>query len=83
MFHHYNHRTQNTFVYCGQLNALEGFAWVIWYVFVSFHLPRVSVELIAFVCDRVLVTFAIIVVFVRGIIAARRGDGFRGPLMSV
>lgn len=23
--------TQNTFVYCGQLNALEGFAWVIWY----------------------------------------------------
>jgi len=56
-----NCSTQNTFVYCGQLNALEGFAWVIW----------------------VLVTFAIIVVFIRGVTAARRGDGFRGPLRSV
>ncbi|KIJ66548.1 hypothetical protein HYDPIDRAFT_86654 [Hydnomerulius pinastri MD-312] len=53
-----NCRTQNVFVYCGQLNALEGFAWVIW----------------------ILVTFAIIVVAIRGVISARRGDGMRGPL---
>ncbi|KAJ7215312.1 hypothetical protein B0H12DRAFT_1205670 [Mycena haematopus] len=50
---------QNTYVYCNQLNALEGFAWVEW----------------------VLVTFAIIVVIVRGISAARRGDGYRGSLV--
>ncbi|KAF8131523.1 hypothetical protein EV363DRAFT_1164973 [Boletus edulis] len=50
---------QTVFVYCGQLNALEGFAWVIW----------------------IIVTFAIIVVAIRGVIAARRGDGLRGPLV--
>ncbi|KAG1813883.1 uncharacterized protein BJ212DRAFT_1364293 [Suillus subaureus] len=44
----------------GKLNALEGFAWVIW----------------------ILVTFAILVVLIRGIIAARRGDGMRGPLIA-
>ncbi|KAH7889480.1 hypothetical protein F5I97DRAFT_1801281 [Phlebopus sp. FC_14] len=55
-----NCRTQDIFVYCGQLNALEGFAWVIW----------------------ILVTFAIIVVAIRGILAARRGDGVRGPLIA-
>jgi len=48
------------FVYCGQLNALEGFAWVIW----------------------ILITFAIIIVFLRGISAARRGDGLRGHLIA-
>ncbi|KAF7436133.1 hypothetical protein PC9H_002959 [Pleurotus ostreatus] len=46
--------------YCGQLNALEGFAWVEW----------------------VLVTLAIVVVLARGISAARRGDGYRGPLVA-
>ncbi|KAG1730703.1 uncharacterized protein EDB91DRAFT_1252564 [Suillus paluster] len=55
-----NCTTQNVFVYCGQLNALEGFAWVIW----------------------LLVTFAIFVVLIRGILAARRGDGMRGPLIA-
>lgn len=55
-----NCNTQSMFVYCGQLNALEGFAWVIW----------------------ILVTFAILVVLIRGIIAARRGDGMRGPLIA-
>ncbi|KAG9313856.1 hypothetical protein JVU11DRAFT_4623 [Chiua virens] len=46
-------------VYCGQLNALEAFAWIIW----------------------ITVTFAIIVAAARGIIAARRGDGLKGPLV--
>ncbi|KAG1886282.1 hypothetical protein F4604DRAFT_1918008 [Suillus subluteus] len=54
-----NCNTEFVFVYCGQLNALEGFAWVIW----------------------ILVTFAILVVLIRGISAARRGDGMRGPLI--
>ncbi|KAI0701265.1 hypothetical protein C8T65DRAFT_275671 [Cerioporus squamosus] len=48
------------FTYCGQLNALEAFAWIIW----------------------ILVTFALLVVFFRGISASRRGDGFRGGLIA-
>ncbi|KAJ7089506.1 hypothetical protein C8R43DRAFT_1050624 [Mycena crocata] len=51
--------TQDVFVYCNQLNALEAFAWIIW----------------------ILVTFAIIVVIVRGVSASRRGDGYRGGLV--
>ncbi|KAI9569420.1 hypothetical protein HD554DRAFT_520455 [Boletus coccyginus] len=47
------------FVYCGQLNALEAFAWIIWIV----------------------VTFAVVIVAIRGVIAARRGDGMKGPLV--
>lgn len=54
-----NCKTQDVYVYCNQLNALEGFAWAEW----------------------ILVTFAIIVVLTRGIIAARRGDGYRGSLV--
>ncbi|KAI0801386.1 hypothetical protein C8Q74DRAFT_1190521 [Fomes fomentarius] len=46
--------------YCGQLNALEGFAWLIW----------------------LFVTFALLVVFFRGISASRRGDGYRGSLVA-
>ncbi|KAI0673934.1 hypothetical protein C8Q78DRAFT_661244 [Trametes maxima] len=48
------------FTYCGQLNALEGFSWVVW----------------------IFVTFALLVVFLRGIAASRRGDGFRGGLVA-
>jgi hypothetical protein len=51
--------TQFVFVYCGQLNALETFAWMIW----------------------IMVTFSIVVVAIRGVIAARRGDGLKGPLI--
>ncbi|KAF8191642.1 hypothetical protein K438DRAFT_1675742 [Mycena galopus ATCC 62051] len=54
-----NCKTQDAYVYCNQLNALEGFAWLEW----------------------LLVTFAIVVVLVRGILAARRGDGYRGSLV--
>ena len=32
--------TQTEFVYCGHLNALSGFAWLIWFVF--FPLPTLS-----------------------------------------
>ncbi|KAJ7778807.1 hypothetical protein DFH07DRAFT_796059 [Mycena maculata] len=54
-----NCKTQDVYVYCNQLNALEGFAWLEW----------------------LLVTFAIVVVLVRGISAARRGDGYGGSLV--
>ncbi|KAJ7290133.1 hypothetical protein C8J57DRAFT_1275212 [Mycena rebaudengoi] len=54
-----NCETQDVFVYCNQLNALEGFAWIEW----------------------LLVTFAIIVVFVRAIASSRRGDGLQGSLI--
>jgi len=54
-----NCSTQKEFVYCSQLNALEGFAWVEWG----------------------LITFAVFFVLIRGIIAARRGDGYRGSLV--
>jgi hypothetical protein len=32
--------------------------------------------------NRIMVTFAIIIVFIRGVSAARRGDGIRGHLVS-
>ncbi|PFH46654.1 hypothetical protein AMATHDRAFT_154152, partial [Amanita thiersii Skay4041] len=54
-----NCSTQTRFVYCGQLNALEAFAWMIW----------------------VVLTIAIITVIVRGIVAAKRGDGYGGALV--
>lgn len=54
-----NCKAQDAYVYCNQLNALEGFAWLEW----------------------LLVTFAIVVVLIRGIVAARRGDGYRGGLV--
>ncbi|KAF9007954.1 hypothetical protein BDQ17DRAFT_1539681 [Cyathus striatus] len=54
-----NCKTQDLFQYCGQLNALEGFAWLIW----------------------ILLTFIFIVVLIRGISAARRGDGYGGGLV--
>jgi hypothetical protein len=50
-----------TIVYCGQLNALEGFAWLIW----------------------VLLTFMLILVLIRGIKVARRGDGIAGAMVEV
>ncbi|KAJ7491028.1 hypothetical protein FB451DRAFT_1124642 [Mycena latifolia] len=54
-----NCKSQDVYVYCNQLNALEAFAWVEW----------------------LLITFAVIFVLVRGIIAARRGDGYGGALI--
>jgi hypothetical protein len=55
-----NCATQDTFVYCNQLNAMMAFAWIV----------------------AVLVTFALVFVLVRGISAARRGDGYRGQLVT-
>ncbi|KAJ6479336.1 hypothetical protein C8R47DRAFT_1137884 [Mycena vitilis] len=54
-----NCKTQDVFVYCNQLNALEAFAWLEW----------------------ILVTFAILVVLIRGIQASRNGSGYRGGLV--
>ncbi|KAI0095124.1 hypothetical protein BDY19DRAFT_916383 [Irpex rosettiformis] len=47
--------------YCGQLNALEAFAWI----------------------EFVMTTFALVVITLRGVASARRGDGFRGQMVSV
>jgi len=55
-----NCKTQDFFVYCGQLNAVEGFAWVIW----------------------ITLTFTLIFVLIRGISAAKRGDGYGGGLVA-
>ncbi|KAF9055554.1 hypothetical protein BJ165DRAFT_1398385 [Panaeolus papilionaceus] len=52
--------TEEKFVYCGQLNALQGFNWLIW----------------------VLLTFIVIWVLIRGIQAARRGEGFGGSMVE-
>ncbi|TFY80228.1 hypothetical protein EWM64_g3781 [Hericium alpestre] len=46
--------------YCGQLNALEAFAWIEW----------------------VLTTFAIFMLLIVGFRSLRRGDGFRGQLVT-
>lgn len=37
-----NCSVQTKFVYCGQLNALEGFAWLIWFAFSPFTLSQHS-----------------------------------------
>ncbi|KAF9461971.1 hypothetical protein BDZ94DRAFT_1166796 [Collybia nuda] len=55
-----NCSNQSIFVYCGQLNALEAFCWIIW----------------------IIITIALIVVIIRGVSAARRGDGYRGGLVA-
>ncbi|KAF9260737.1 hypothetical protein L218DRAFT_1002475 [Marasmius fiardii PR-910] len=47
------------YAYCGQLNALEAFAWIEW----------------------LLTTIALIVVILRAITVARRGDGIGGSLV--
>ncbi|CAA7261317.1 unnamed protein product [Cyclocybe aegerita] len=55
-----NCSTQTVFVFCGQLNALEGFAWLIW----------------------VMITFSLVLVLVRGIQSAKRGDGYGAGLVD-
>jgi len=67
-------------VYCGQLNALEGFAWIIWCVSPAPSPPRKITEEISF-C-RIIVTVLLIFVVIRGVAAARRGDGYRGQLVA-
>ncbi|KAF8630693.1 hypothetical protein AX15_002767 [Amanita polypyramis BW_CC] len=52
--------TQTLFVFCGQLNALEAFSWMIW----------------------IILTIAIFLVIVRGVLAARRGEGYGGSLIE-
>jgi len=74
-----SYRTQDIFVYCDQLNALEGFAWVEWYVQ---HDDQNRLSNSDTRINRILVTFLLIVVLIRGITAARRGDGYRGGLVS-
>jgi len=63
------------FVYCGQLNALEAFAWIEWWVF-SKHITNV----IEILC-RSFLTFGFVFVIIVAIRAGRRGDGYRGPVV--
>ncbi|KAF8638396.1 hypothetical protein AX17_002239 [Amanita inopinata Kibby_2008] len=52
--------TQVKFLFCGQLNTLEAFAWMIWIV----------------------LTIAIIAAVIRGIVAAKAGEGYGGGLVK-
>ncbi|KAF8868885.1 hypothetical protein CPB84DRAFT_1805999 [Gymnopilus junonius] len=56
-----NCKVNTAFFYCEHLNALMGFAWLIF----------------------ILLTIILILVLIRGIISAKRGDGYRGALLDV
>jgi hypothetical protein len=71
-----NCSNQNEFSYCGQLNALEAFAWIEWFVIFFVSIPIINGAI-----DRILATLALVVVLIRGISASRRGDGYRGSLV--
>jgi hypothetical protein len=78
---------QNFFAYCGQINAVEGFAWLIWCV-ALFHscllnLPtHISIITSTPSHHRILVTITLIMVIIRGIAAARSGAGYGGGLVG-
>lgn len=65
------------FAYPVQLNALQGFAWVTEYVTLT-YVYYFLIQTLA----RALVTFALLAVVIRGILAIRRGDGMRGQLIA-
>ncbi len=66
------------FVYCGQLNALEGFAWLIWFVFESTTRPAPNACFI----HRVILTLILIVLLIRGIMSGKNGNGVQGGLVD-
>jgi hypothetical protein len=73
-----NCHIQDKFVYCGHLNALEGFAWLIWFVF----LPTLHGNTLTIVY-RVLLTFMLFFVLIRGIMGAKRGEGVTASMVEV
>jgi hypothetical protein len=68
-----------SFAYCGQLNALEGFAWLVWFVF---FFPTLQGSKFTIVY-RLLLTFTLLFVLVRGIMGARRGEAVTAPMVEV
>lgn len=73
-----NCNAQDKFVYCGHLNALEGFAWLIWFVFI---LTLQGNELTT--VYRLVLTLMLLFVAIRGIMGARRGDDVTAPMVEV
>ena len=65
-------------MYCTQLNAMMGFAWV--QAYAISHLHDCSRSLMK--NSRILVTISIIIVLLLGIASARRGDGYQGQLVT-
>ena len=72
--------TQTEFVYCGHLNALSGFAWMIWFVLFS-SLTHKQLKLI--IVYRVVLTFVFLFVIIQGIMRMRRGEGVASPMVEV
>jgi hypothetical protein len=72
--------TQTEFVYCGQLNALSGFAWLIWFVSVS---PYICLTHKLIIVYRVVLTFMFLFVIIQSIMRMRRGEGVASPMVEV
>ncbi|PPQ73988.1 hypothetical protein CVT26_006357 [Gymnopilus dilepis] len=74
-----NCSTQTVFVYCGQLNALIGFAWLI--LCVSLHVSLIPMKLILLHFS-VFLSFLLFFVILRGITSAKSGEGYGGPVVE-
>jgi len=72
-----NCNTDTFFVYCGHLNAILVFSWIIWLALLCY--PSTAE---AEFCHRILVTLTLIGTLLCGIQAAKRGDGFFGSLVD-
>ena len=72
-----SHSTQTEFVYCGHLNALIAFAWMIWYGFYNFYLLPPLIFLI-----RIFLSFLLVALIVRGVVVVRKGEGYGGGLVD-
>jgi len=75
--HCLSHSTQTEFVYCGHLNALIAFAWMIWY---GYYNPSLLPSLIFRI--RIFLSFLLVAIIVRGVIVLRRGEGAGGGLVD-
>ena len=69
---------EDKFVYCGHLNAMEGFAWLIWFVFLL-TLQGNKLTIVY----RLMLTLMLFFVAIRGILGARRGDEVTAPMVEV
>jgi hypothetical protein len=65
--------------YCGQLNALEAFAWICWSVVITKLDPMNEVLNNIY---RIMVTVMFFASLTLGFRAMRRGDGIKGPLAT-
>jgi hypothetical protein len=74
--------TNTEFVYCGHLDALAGFAWLIWFVFFFFSLHCLRRRELTIVY-RVLLTLMFLFVIIQGIMRMKRGEGVVRPMVEV